>query len=600
MTRHSVAALSLTSASTIALVLGWTPLASANEGEMRAGGALDEPFVVAQLQERPGTSEPLPKKELPPPNPNRYEPPSAGAFPQDFIPLTDRWRIVENVGVNERWFDPYNQNTLKADRPIFGTNDWFIAINAISDTVFEPRSTPTPVAIQSGEAGVFGDTDQTLFAQTFLFGAALIKGDTAFKPQDLEFRLTFAYQYNYVETDEKRFISTDPRDGTSRSDDQFSIAEAFVDYHIRNVSERYDFDSLRVGIQPFSSDFRGFLFQANEPGIRLFGNRDNNLWQYNVAYFRRIDRDVNSGLPDLSEDLRKDDVFVANLYRQDFPILGLTSQATVLHNRNRDSDAIDANGFPARPAEIGFSNEREYDVTYAGLNMDGRIGRFNLTTSAYYAFGENKDSILSNEETDIRAFFLAAEPSIDFDWARIRLSALYASGDDDPYDGTDEGFDAVFENPQFAGADTSYWIRQQVPFIGGGFVGLSGRNAVLPSLRHSKEQGQSNFTNPGITLLGGGVDFDLAPSTRLSFNANYLRFNDTSSLEALRLQGEIDEEIGWDLSSALIYRPFFQQNVVFRLSGAVLLAGQGTDDLYGSERGDDYFYSVLANLTLTY
>ena len=44
-----------------------------------------------------------------------------------------------------------------------------------------------------------------------------------------------------------------------------------------------DFDSLRIGIQPFSSDFRGFLFQDNQLGVRLFGTRDNNRWQYNLA-----------------------------------------------------------------------------------------------------------------------------------------------------------------------------------------------------------------------------------------------------------------------------------------------------------------------------
>jgi hypothetical protein len=139
-----------------------------------------------------------------------------------------------------------------------------------------------------------------------------------------------------------------------------------------------------------------------------------------------------------------------------------------------------------------------------------------------------------------------------------------------------------------------------VPFIGGGFVGLSGRNAVLPALRSSKELGQSNFTNPGITLVGVGTDLDILPELRLSFNANYLRFNDTSSLEALRQQGDIGNSIGWDLSSALIWRPFLNQNVVLRLSGAVLLPGSGFNDLYGSQGDDDYYYSVLGNLVLTY
>jgi len=51
----------------------------------------------------------------------------------------------------------------------------------------------------------------------------------------------------------------------------FGVQEAFVDYHIRNVSERYDFDSVRVGIQPFQADFRGFLFNDQQLGFRLFG-----------------------------------------------------------------------------------------------------------------------------------------------------------------------------------------------------------------------------------------------------------------------------------------------------------------------------------------
>ena len=32
--------------------------------------------------------------------------------------------------------------------------------------------------------------------------------------------------------------------------------------------------------------------------------------------------------------------------------------------------------------------------------------------------------------------------------------------------------------------------------------------SLLPSLRSSKEEGQSNFVNPGLTLVGVGADFD--------------------------------------------------------------------------------------------
>jgi hypothetical protein len=187
----------------------------------------------------------------------------------------------------------------------------------------------------------------------------------------------------------------------------------------------------------------------------------------------------------------------------------------------------------------------------------------------------------------------------------VRLSGLYSSGDGSPTDNKETGFDAIVENPVFAGADTSYWIRQGIPLIGGGFVTLSPRNGVIPSLRSSKDEGQSNFVNPGLFLAGIGTDLDLLPELRLSTNFNYLAFANTASLEFLRQQAPISPQIGYDLSAALTYRPNFTQNVIFRLSGAVLLPEQGLRDLYNTSGGTDPFggkflYSVLANLILTY
>ena len=135
-----------------------------------------------------------------------------------------------------------------------------------------------------------------------------------------------------------------------------------------------------------------------------------------------------------------------------------------------------------------------------------------------------------------------------------------------------------------------------MPLIGGGRVALSQRNGVLNSMRSSKEHGQSNFTNPGIVLLGAGFDMDLLPELRLSFNANYLAFADTEVLEVARNQGSIDEEIGMDISASIIWRPFMSQNVVVRLSYAQLLAGDGFEDLFG----DDDPYSFLGNIILTF
>ena len=401
-----------------------------------------------------------------------------------------------------------------------------------------------------------------------------------------------------LRTEEVRALNLDPRLGTERDDGFIGVQELFYTKDLRTASARYDVDEVRVGIQPFSSDFRGFLFQDNQLGVRFFGNRDNNHWQYNLALFRRLEKDINSGLNDVTKGLRDDDVFIANLYRQDFPYTGFVSQAIFAYNRNReDSSFYDSNGFIQRPAAIGREFPRTYDVAYLGYNGDGHIGRLNLTLSAYAAFGKQKPGVFVQADTDIRAGFLAAEASMDFDWIRWRGSLAWASGDEDPYDDRSTGFDSIFENPIFAGADTSYWIRQNVPLIGGGGVALASRNGLLANLRSSKEQGQSNFDNPGIQLLGVGADFDVTPQSRISTNINELWFSDTEILKAARATADVGRNIGTDVSVAWIWRPYNTQNMILRVSAATLLPGQGLKDLFGE---DTKYYSVLGNLILTY
>lgn len=501
-------------------------------------------------------------------------------------PVPDRWRIVDSLGYVERWWDPYNRNVLKADRPVH--DDWFFNLGLVSDTVYELRDVPTPVgAVSTRQPGldVFGAAAQWALAQTVAAEFVYYKGNTVFKPPDWEFRFTPVLSYNYVELEELQGVNADASEGETRDDHHVGIQAAFIDRHLRNVSDNYDFDSLRVGIQPFSSDFRGFLFQDNQLGARLFGTRDNNRWQYNLAWFRRLEKDTNSGLNDVGASLRDDDVIVANLYRQDFPVAGFTSQATVLYNRNREHRQAyyNANDFIERPASLGREVPRQYDVVYLGYSGDGHFGRLNLTTSVYYAVGEESPGTFVAADVDVSSLFAAVELSMDFDWIRPRVSLLYGSGDDDPFDDRATGFDAVFENPQFAGADTSYWIRQAVPLVGGGRVALSGRNGVLGSLRSSKEEGQSNFTNPGILLAGIGVDLDVLPTLRVSFNANDLWFDDTAVVEVARNQGDIDRHIGYDLSASLTWRPMMSQNIVVRASYATLLAGDGFEALYPDE-----------------
>jgi len=519
---------------------------------------------------------------------------------QPSIAVPDRWRIVDMLGPRSTVLDPYHRNRLKGDAPL--GNGWFFSLGVVSDTVFEERNVATPVGgSATGAAGsydVFGRPNQSALIQTVAVELVYYRGDTVFRPPDYEFRFTPVIGFSRVEVRELGAVNVDPRQGSMRNDHELGVQAAFVDRHLRNVSERFDFDSLRLGIQPFSSDFRGFLFQDDQLGVRLYGNRADNRYQYNLAWFRRLEKDANSGLNDLAAKLRADDVLIANLYRQDFPMPGFTSELTAAYNRNREAGAThyDSNGFVERPASLGRQVPRDYDVVYLGLNGDGHFGRTNLSASVYVAVGRESPGVFVARNTDIRAGFAALELSRDYDWMRPRLSFLYATGDHDPYDTRATGFDAIFENPQFAGADTSYWIGQSVPLIGGGGVSLSGRNGILNNLRSSKEEGQSNFTNPGTVLVGAGLDLDVLPELRLSFNLNYLGFADTAVLAAVRQQAAPPSSIGEDVSAAVTWRPLFTQNIVLRASYAELIAHGGYAQLFP----DANPVYLMLNAVLTY
>lgn len=603
--------------------------------------------AILDGRRRPGYNAELPDRIIQE-NIGAIRAPPPSAFPTDEFPVPDRWRLIQSLGlVTEKWSDPYNQNTYKGDRPIciptdeeverrkqardaaeaagvdapYGSakcatpkvlgltgDDWFFSVNLVSDTVFEPRTFPIPVGVQTTERAdsldVFGDNASYVFSQTLVAGLSLTKGSTVFKPPAVEYRVTAALNVNYVEVPERRVLHVEPSKESHRLDHFLGIQEAFVDYHLGQFdTSRYDFISVRAGIQPFQTDFRGFLFNDQQLGLRLFGSRDNNRFQFNLAAFWRLEKDTNSGLNAVLQTPRKDWVFIANAYRQDFLIPALTSQITVAYNMNREGGDIevDDNGFPVRPALLGNLRGRDYDVLYLGYNADGRVGRINVTGSVYGAFGEDRDSFFTGRPADIRAWFAATELSYDKDWMRFRLSAAFASGDSDPFDDVEAGYDAIFENPIFAGADTSYWIRQTIPFAGGGrAVSVNGRNGILNSLRSSKEQGQSNFNNPGLMLIGAGADFDLTPELRVTGNANHLWFEDTTTLQTLRVEGSIPKDIGWDLSAAAIWRPKATQNIVARLSASTLVAGDGFRDLFDSQNNGRNYYSILANVILTY
>lgn len=518
----------------------------------------------------------------------------------EFVPVPDRWRMF----YAGKWYDPYNQNVLKGDIPAFGKpgEEWFTELSIISDTLYEVRRLPVPVGFAStkrpGSNNVFGDGDQWAFVQNVVTSFGLIRGNTTFKPPDFELRVAPVFNFNHVEVSEDGLVKADPTYGSVRSANRVGFQELFADIHLGNLSERYDFVSSRIGIQQFNADFRGFLYNDNQPGARLFGNYDNNKTQFNLAAFSRLDKDVNSGINSTFTD-RHEDVYVANMFRQDLIAQGHTTLFSVVHREDTagsSGDRYDTNGFLVRPAAIGDQRPKNIYTTYFGLGGDGHIGRVNTTTQLYYVTGTESHNPIANRQVDVNAAMVAQELSYDVDWVRFRLSGMWASGDRDPYDGQATGFDGIFDNPNFAGGDLAFWQREAIPYIGGGGVNLVNRNSLFPDLRPTKEMGQSNYVNPGLRLYNVGVDCEVMPELKVISNVSFLQFDNTSTLQALRQDGSISRNIGVDLSLGLLYRPFLNNNVQVRVGSGVLLPGSGQENLFGNQIN----YDAFTNLILQY
>jgi hypothetical protein len=382
---------------------------------------------------------------------------------------------------------------------------------------------------------------------------------------------------NYVRARENGVVNIDVRRGTTRTDTHFSLEEAFGEVKLADLDANYDFVSFRAGIQPFVSDFRGFIYSDNNLGARLFGAFSNNKFQFNAAYFHQLEKDTNSGLNRF--DQRPQHVYIANLFRQDFIAKGYTVSASLHYNDDRRNVKYDRNGFLVRPALVGDARPHSIKVGYLGIAGDGHIRRLNLSHAYYYAFGRDDRNPIAGRSTRIKSHMAAVEASLDKDYLRFRGSFFWAQGDRNPTDAKATGFDAIFDDPNFVGGQFSFWNRQGIRLTQTG-VGLVQPNSILPTLRSSKTQGQANFVNPGIFIYNAGVDLEVTQRIKAIFNVNYLRFHRTESLEYILFQNRIRKDIGFDYSVGIAYRPLLINNITFTFGAAALQTGRGFRDIF--------------------
>lgn len=537
---------------------------------------------------------------------------------KDEIPVVDRWRIgfpawergsqSDSPWDKGAWWDPYHQNWLKGDYPLPGTQNTFLNLEAQSISLVERRTLPIPSGVfprAGGAPGFFSTDEQMTLSETVFLTADLFHGETSFKPVDWRVFVRGAFNWNYTSVDQNQALYADPARGDTRYDNHAALQQAFFETTLADVSRKYDVVQMRIGTQLFNSDFKGFMFFDEAPGVRLFGNADDNLWQWNLAYFKRWDKDTNSGLNTF--DSIKQDIFLVNLYRQDVLGMlmprwqsrdwshGLQTQLSLLYFNDDDSVHYDENDFLVRPRAVGVPAPNARSIVYAGWSNEGHVGRLNITSALYTARGHEDFNEIAGKRTDVRGEFGALELSVDVDWMRFRVQGMYQSGDDDPLDGKAGGFDAIYDNPVFAGGDFSFWQRNGVRLTGSG-VGLNQRLSFLNTLRSSKDQGAPSFVNPGLILVGAGYDAQLTPHLKLISNLSYLRFDNTGSLEYVLNQDSLDDEIGYDLSLGVVWRPLLTDNVIVRSGVSTLFPGEGFRDIYTAAT----LYTYFAELILTW
>jgi len=550
---------------------------------------------------------------------------------QDFLPgsepVPNRWFI--GFGRWKRYADPstetpyqsaplklwhpYLQSTLKGDAPVIG-QDIFLNLTVSDFLQFEARRLPTPSGVSSARPSsseFFGRSEQFSLSNDVSIGIDLFKGETAFKPVEWAFRFLGVYNNNYTDVEETGVLDPDPRlRNTTRYKDFYAIQEAFVEIHIHDLSDNYDFISSRFGIQPFVSDFRGFIFNDTNLGARIFGNYDDNRWQYNLIAFDMREKDTYSDLNGF--DSRDQQVLIANVFRQDFFAKGYTAELSFHANFDGANRHYDKNGFIVRPEPIGKVQDHYVQAYYLGWTVDGHIVWLNITHAFYQVFGEDSLNGIAGHRVEINAQMAALELSIDKDWLRHKVSIFYASGDDNPKDGTATGFDTILDRPFFIGGPFSFYVHQGFN-LAGTAVNFKQRDSLVPDFRSSKTEGQSNFVNPGAFILGYGLDADITPKLKLFANVNHIWLTTSEVTKRVLFTQNASTDIGTDCSLGLQWRPLLTDNVIVTAGMGFLVPGQGYKEIYRTNTRpvpgfgnppagsvDDFLYSGILTVTLTY
>ena len=212
------------------------------------------------------------------------------------------------------------------------------------------------------------------------------------------------------------------------------------------------------------------------------------------SYFDQREKDTNSGL-NTFDDRHQNRSSSPTTTARTSSAPATRRSASVHYNHDEPTFKFDKNGFLVRPDPVGVFQPHRLDVVYLGWAGDGHINRFNITHAVLLGARPRHASTRSpNQPQDINAQMarrravvrprLGPLPHVVLLGLRRRRPATTA---------TPTGFDTIFDNPNFAGGEFSYWQRQPIRLFG---VNLVNRESLVPDLRSSKIQGQTQLREP--------------------------------------------------------------------------------------------------------
>jgi hypothetical protein len=181
--------------------------------------------------------------------------------PDEIVPVKGvkgRWGTFNLAGHPEYTFnpfDPYHQNTLKADYPTAG--DWFIQVNALNTDIHKSRSNLDFSKVFPGHTF---NSHSNFFNENVFYGLELRHHADVFVPSNFKLHLDGVF-------DHKQDVNAVNSGDFNNS----HVFDAFVDIHLFDAGhDNFDLTFLRAGIFAFQSDFHGLIF--NDEG--LGGRRD--------------------------------------------------------------------------------------------------------------------------------------------------------------------------------------------------------------------------------------------------------------------------------------------------------------------------------------